>query len=151
VKRPNDLGSDQKGQEGSFTLFRRPAWASRSSIASISPRRRQLSRSPPFRSACARGRRRSAPPHFHVADKSGKAIGYPATHLERLLPYLSFVISDNEAYVNLLTNTFVGAPAMEKAPRMGEWAAAKMLTLRMDPTKREILDLAGDLQLTKAG
>src|ERR1700719_282565 len=65
-----------------------------------------------------------------AVDKMGRAIGYPATHLERLLPYLSFVISDNEAYVTELISKFVGAPTMEKVPTRIEWEAAKILSLK---------------------
>lgn len=78
----------------------------------------------------------------HAYDKGGKPIGYTATHLERLLPYLSFVISDNQSYVDELKNTLIGAPATEKVPTRRDWAAAKTCLEQMDPTKREMGDLA---------
>jgi glycosyltransferase involved in cell wall biosynthesis len=80
-----------------------------------------------------------------AADKGGRPIGYSVTHLERLLPYLSFVISDNQTQVEQMTSTFIGAPAMEKVLTQSEWAAAKMLTMKMDATKRDLHDAANYL------
>ena len=78
----------------------------------------------------------------HAADKGGKPIGYTATHLERLLPYLNFVISDNQTYVSELTSTLAAAPKVEKVPTQREWVAAKTYLDRMDATKRENGDIA---------
>lgn len=80
-----------------------------------------------------------------VTDKGGRPMGYPVTHLERMLPYLSFVISDNQTYVEKMASTFVGAPATEKVLTQSEWAAAKMLTMKMDATRRELHDAANYL------
>lgn len=79
---------------------------------------------------------------LHMADKRGNAIGYTATHLERLLPFLNFVISDNENYIAELKRALVSAPITEKVANPVEWAAAKLLTKRMDVTKRAAHDLA---------
>jgi glycosyltransferase involved in cell wall biosynthesis len=77
-----------------------------------------------------------------MADKRGNSIGYTATHLERLLPFLNFVISDNENYIAELKRTLASAPTTEKVASPIEWAAAKLLTKRMDAKKRAVHDLA---------
>ena len=89
----------------------------------------------------------------HAEDKRGRAIGYQATHLERMLPHLDFVISDNQTFVDELTRTMIGAPASELVPTQVEWAAAKILSDKMDPTKRASADIArylAEANLTKA-
>jgi len=79
---------------------------------------------------------------LHMADKGGKPIGYTATHLERFLPFLNFVISDNESYVTELKCSFTSSPITEKVANPIEWAAAKLLTTGLDVTKRTGHDLA---------
>jgi glycosyltransferase involved in cell wall biosynthesis len=79
---------------------------------------------------------------LHMADKGGRPIGYTATHLERLLPFLNFVISDNESYITELKSTLTSAPLTEKVASPIEWAAAKLLTTGLDVTKRTGQDLA---------
>ena len=79
---------------------------------------------------------------LHMADKQGRPIGYTTTHLERLLPFLSFVISDNESYITELKRTLTSAPLTEKVATPIEWAAAKLLTTGLDVTKRTGQDLA---------
>src|SRR5689334_17959939 len=61
---------------------------------------------------------------LHMADKGGGPIGYTATHLERLLPFLNFVISDNECYIAELKDTLTSSPVAEKVVSSIEWAAA---------------------------
>jgi glycosyltransferase involved in cell wall biosynthesis len=79
---------------------------------------------------------------LHMADKRGRPIGYTETHLERLLPFLNFVISDNESYMTELKRTLASAPITEKVADSIEWAAAKLLTRGLDVTQRTGQDLA---------
>jgi glycosyltransferase involved in cell wall biosynthesis len=65
----------------------------------------------------------------HVTDKAGKAIGYTATHLERLLPFLDFVITDNAHIIEELRRTYISAPRTGRVMTDAEWAAAKLLGL----------------------
>ena len=79
---------------------------------------------------------------LHMADKRGRPIGYTATHLERFLPFLNFVISDNETYINELKCTLTSAPSAEKVANPIECAVARMPTPGLDGTKRTGRDLA---------
>jgi glycosyltransferase involved in cell wall biosynthesis len=63
----------------------------------------------------------------HVTDKAGKPIGYTATHLERLLPFLDFVVTDNAHIIEELRHTYISAPRTERIAAEAEWAAAKLL------------------------
>jgi glycosyltransferase involved in cell wall biosynthesis len=78
----------------------------------------------------------------HVGDKDGKPIGYTATHLERLLPFLDFVITDNESVIRQLGREFASVAATDRVLTRTEFAAAKFLAKRIDPTSRETRDVA---------
>jgi glycosyltransferase involved in cell wall biosynthesis len=84
----------------------------------------------------------------HVGDKDGKPVGYTATHLERLLPFLDFVVTDNKTIIRELGQELISIPATEHVLRQTELAAAKLLTKRADPTKRETRDIAQYLGCT---
>jgi hypothetical protein len=76
-----------------------------------------------WRSYIVRNVKAHAPRHscvLHMADKRGKPIGYTATHLERLLQFLNFVISDNENYIAELKRTLASAPITEKVANLIE-------------------------------
>jgi len=85
----------------------------------------------------------------NIEDRGGRPIGYSATHLERMLPCLDFVISDNQTHVDELTRTLVKAPATEKVPTQREWSTAKILARKIDPVRRENADLADYLTRLK--
>jgi glycosyltransferase involved in cell wall biosynthesis len=47
--------------------------------------------------------------------------------LERLLPFLDFVVTDNAHIIEELRRTYISAPRMERVVTQAEWAAAKLL------------------------
>ena len=81
----------------------------------------------------------------NVCDKTGKPIGYPATHLERLLPFLDFVITDHADIIEEVRRKLVTVPRTERVATQAEWAAAKRLKTRMTATTREAHDISRDL------
>jgi glycosyltransferase involved in cell wall biosynthesis len=78
-----------------------------------------------------------------VGDKSGKLIGYLATHLERLLPFLDFVITDNTDIIEDLRHRIATAPKTERVPAQAEWSAAKFLRAIIARNTREVDDISG--------
>jgi len=78
----------------------------------------------------------------HVGDKTGKPVGYTATHLERLLPFLDFVIADNAHIIEELGRTIATAPRTEWVATEAEWATAKLLKATMTATTREAHDVS---------
>jgi hypothetical protein len=78
----------------------------------------------------------------NVGDKTGKPIGFLATHLERLLPYLDFVITDHAAIIEDLRRKIASAPRTERVATQAEWSTAKLLKTMMTATTREAHDLS---------
>ncbi len=78
-------------------------------------------------------------------DKSGNPIGYDVTHLERMLPYLDFVITDGQGIIETLRKRFVTAPRSERVLTLEEWTAAKLIATDPDAGSREPHDLASKL------
>jgi glycosyltransferase involved in cell wall biosynthesis len=78
----------------------------------------------------------------NASDRGGKPIGFPATHLERLLPFLDFVITDNADIIEDLRRRIATAPRTERVATQAEWAAAKLLKTMMAATTREAHDLS---------
>ncbi|MBO0801402.1 MAG: hypothetical protein J2P31_21490, partial [Blastocatellia bacterium] len=83
---------------------------------------------------------------LHPSDKAGKPIGYTATHLERLLPFLDFVITDNAHIVEELRQLYIAAPRTERVATESEWGAAKLvanlLAKQSTPTELDASDVA---------
>jgi glycosyltransferase involved in cell wall biosynthesis len=94
-----------------------------------------------FASELSRHTRLGTVAFLHMADKRGKPIGYTVTHLERFLPLLNFVISDNESYIAELRRTLTSAPITEKGVNPIEWPAANLLTAGLDVAERTRPDL----------
>ncbi len=78
----------------------------------------------------------------HVGDKRGKPIGYTATHLERLLPFLDFVVTDNASIVEELSRSMATAPRTERVVSQAEWAMAKLLKATTTANTREAHDIS---------
>jgi glycosyltransferase involved in cell wall biosynthesis len=78
----------------------------------------------------------------NVGDKAGKPIGFLATHLERLLPYLDFVITDHADILEDLRGKIATVPRTERVATQAEWSAAKLLKTMMTATTREAHDLS---------
>ena len=78
----------------------------------------------------------------HATNKHGDPVGYSVTHLERMLPFLDFVISDNATYIDELRQTLIAAPIVGRVPTRKEWAAAKLIACDPEGIDREPRDLA---------
>ena len=64
------------------------------------------------------------------------------THLERTLPCLDFVITDNATFIDELRQTLIAAPIVGRVPTQKEWAAAKLIACDPEGIDREPRDLA---------
>ncbi len=80
----------------------------------------------------------------HCVNKGGREIGYTATHLERMLPYLNFVLSDNKTYIEYLTSFLVKVPVTEKVLTKKQWHLAKIASKKMSYADREMFDMTDD-------
>jgi glycosyltransferase involved in cell wall biosynthesis len=78
----------------------------------------------------------------NVCDKTGKPIGFPATHLERLLPFLDFVITDHADIIGDLRRKISTAPRTERVATQAEWSAAKLVKTMMTASTREAHDIS---------
>ena len=78
----------------------------------------------------------------NVGDKSGKPIGFLATHLERLLPFLDFVITDHADIIDDLRRKIATGPRTERVATQAEWSAAKLLKTMMGANTREAHDIS---------
>jgi glycosyltransferase involved in cell wall biosynthesis len=77
-----------------------------------------------------------------VGDKAGKPIGYLATHLERLLPFLDFVITDHTGIIEDLRYRFSTAPRTERVATEMEWSTAQLLKAMVTGAKGEADDIS---------
>jgi glycosyltransferase involved in cell wall biosynthesis len=87
-----------------------------------------------FAPELSRNMRLGAIAFCHVGDKGDRPIGYTATHLERVLPFLDLVVTDNQSIINQLRHVYASVPVETRVATETEFAAAKLLAGGMDTT-----------------